>query len=161
MNLLSIINLWLDIIYHVIMKCATVPKLKSFHQLNTPIVSHQTLILIYRSFTSLLGFIFLFSILGLFFMSRQLYHKSIIQCSFFAKLFFLFFDGFLPPCLSAVFFLLLSSPSEYFSMNFFHRTLLNMWWGHPNRTCCSKCQEFTIQHKKYKSNPSLWWTNYA
>ena len=59
------------------------------------------------------------------------------------------------------FFLLLSSPSEYFSMNFFHRTLLNMWWGHPNRTCCSKCQEFTIQHKKYLSHPSPWWTNYA
>ena len=35
-NLLSLVNLWLDIIYQVTMKYTTVPKPKLFHQLNTP-----------------------------------------------------------------------------------------------------------------------------
>ena len=36
MNLLRLINSWLDIICQVTTKCATVPKLKLFLQLNTP-----------------------------------------------------------------------------------------------------------------------------
>jgi len=36
MNLLSLISPWLDIIYRVTTKCATVSKSKLFHQLNTP-----------------------------------------------------------------------------------------------------------------------------
>ena len=38
MNLLSLINLWLDINYQITTKCATLPKPKLFHQLNTPLV---------------------------------------------------------------------------------------------------------------------------
>ena len=36
MNLLSLISSWLDINCQITMKYATVPKLKLFHQLNTP-----------------------------------------------------------------------------------------------------------------------------
>ena len=38
MNLLSLISSWLDIICQITTKCATVPKLKSFRELNTTLI---------------------------------------------------------------------------------------------------------------------------
>ena len=41
MNLMMLINSWLDINCQITTKCATVAKPKLFHQLNTPLVCHQ------------------------------------------------------------------------------------------------------------------------
>ena len=44
MNLLSLINPKLDIIYEVTMKCVTVPKSTTFHELNGALMSGATIL---------------------------------------------------------------------------------------------------------------------